>query len=154
MELDFQFFGAREMDQLFDALPGKMQASVIATAVRGGASIIRKNAKANLVAKGSIRTGLLHESINVRVKNYRADGIVFAAVGARRDVVGTTPEGKRIRPANYAHLVEFGTVTTRAKPFLRPALDSSRAAVFSKMSERARVGLAREIAKLRKATAK
>lgn len=154
MELDFQFFGAEEMEQLFRALPERMQNNVMSSAVRGGAAVIRKAARLNLVSRGAIRTGLLHQSINVRIKNYRRDGVVYAAIGPRYDVVGTTPKGKRIRPANYAHLVEFGTVSANAKPFLRPAIDQNREAVFSGITQRARRGLAREIKKLRRATSK
>ncbi len=152
MELDFQFFGVKEMEQVFRALPDRMQNNVISTAIRGGAAIVRNAAKSNLTSQGSVRTGLLRKSISTRVKNYKSDGTVYAAVGSRYDVVGTTPEGRRMRPANYAHLVEFGTVAARAKPYLRTALDNNRSAVFSAITAKARKGLAREIKKLRKAT--
>lgn len=152
MDLDFQFFGTKEMEQVFRAIPERMQNNVMSSAVRGGATVVKNAAKQNLISRGSIRTGLLHRSINTRIKKYREDGTVYAAIGPRYDVVGTTPDGKRIRPANYAHLVEFGTVNTRAKPFLRPAIDQNRSAVFSAITKKARTGLAREIKKLRKAT--
>ena len=152
MDLDFQLFGVKEMEAVFFALPERMQKNVLSSAVRGGASIIKKAAKSNLQANGSVRTGLLFKSINIRVKRYSRSGIIYAAVGARRDVVGTTIDGRRIVPANYIHFVEFGTRKSRAKPFLRPAVDNNRSDVFSEITHRARKGLAREIKKLRKAT--
>lgn len=153
MDIEFNLFGDKEMEKVMDALPERMQKNVLAAAVRGGASTISKAAKGNIKADGTVRTGLLHKSITIKVKRYTRDGVIYAAVGASRRVIGTTVNGRRIVPANYAHLVEHGTRTSRAKPFLRPALDANRKAVFDGMTRRARKGLAREIMKLRRATA-
>lgn len=152
MELDFNISGAEELDRVLFALPERMQKNVLSTAVRGGAAVLSKAAKANIQADGSVRTGLLHRSIGVRVKRYSRSGVIYAAVGARRSVVGTTEDGRRIVPANYAHLVEFGTRHSKAKPFLRPALDHNKNRVFNGMAAATRKGMAREIAKLRRAT--
>lgn len=153
MDIEFNLLGVEEMEALFKALPQAMQKNVLTSAVRKGSRIIQKAAKRNLQVSGTIRTGLLHHSINFKIKVYKS-GIVYAAIGARRDVVGTTPEGKRIRPANYIHLVEgeFGTRHIRARPFLRPALDNNRTNVFNTMIREARRGMTRNIKKLRKAT--
>lgn len=154
MDLEFNLFGEKELEQVFEALPERMQKNVLTSALRGGASVISKAAKANIKSDGTVRTGLLHKSITVKVKRYTSAGVVYAAVGPSRTVVGTTEKGRRIAPANYAHLVEFGTIRSRAQPFLRPALDRNRQAAFDGITARAQKGLVREIKKLRKATAR
>lgn len=152
MELEFNLFGASELEKVFEALPARFRDRVVATAVRAGASTLRKAARQNIVSDGSVRTGMLWRSIAVKVKRYNSRGVIWAGVGADRKIVGTDENGKRIVPANYLHLVELGTAHSRARPFLRPALDANRTKIFGDIQAAARKGLAREIAKLRVAT--
>ena len=65
-------------------------------------AMVQGEAKRNLRANDSVRTGRLRGSIASIVKS---DNVV----------VGTNVE--------YAPYVEYGTVRSRAKPYLRPALD-------------------------------
>jgi len=37
------------------------------------------------------------------------------------------------RGAFYAHIVEYGSVKMKAKPFLRPALNASKGGIMDKM---------------------
>lgn len=152
MDIEFNLFGEKELMAVFEALPERMQKNVLSAAVRGGAAVISKAAKRNLKTNNSIRTGLLHKSITIKVKRYTSQGVIYAAVGANRSTVGTLPNGRRLVPANYAHLVEKGTRNSRAEPFMRPALDANRKRVFEQITARARKGMAREIRKLRKTT--
>lgn len=74
-------------------------------------------------------TGLLRETIGVRYRQYRRSRTTFGSVGPRtrmgRNVTRTSGLGLKYEvysnPTKYAHLVEFGTVRTAAKPFLRPS---------------------------------
>jgi histone H3/H4 len=50
--------------------------------------------------------------------------------------------------APHGHLVEFGTVHSAAKPFLRPAVDESAQAAIDKLAENLWKGIAREAEKL------
>lgn len=154
MELEFQMFGVEELEEAFKVLPEVMQKRVINTALRGAASIVQRSARANLRGNNSVRTGLLVRSISIKLKRYSATGTVWAGVGPDRSIVGTTPEGRRIVPANYAHLIEGGTRRVPPKPFLRPAVDQNFNAALSEFTKRARKGMAREIVKLRRATSK
>lgn len=154
MELELRMFGTEEMEEVFKVLPEAMQKRVINTALRGAASIVRTAARANLRGNNSVRTGLLVRSISVKLKRYTASGVVWAGVGPDRSVVGTTPEGRRIVPANYAHLVERGTRHVPPRPFLRPAVDNNFDPALAEFTRRARKGMAREIRKLRAATSK
>jgi|GEM_PF-1145879 len=148
MELELKLSNSKETLKIFEALPAEFQKRVLTTAAKGGASVIRKAARANLKRNGSVRTGLLVRSINLSVKAYRS-GIVWAGVGADRSVSGRTAEGKNILPWKYIHLVETGTSRVGPKPFLRPAADNNRAAIQSAFVKAADKGLAREIKKLK-----
>jgi len=147
--MELKLFGDKNTIAVFEALPAAFQKRVLTTAARGGATVIRKAAKANLRANGSIRTGLLDHAINLRVKHY-SSGTVWAGVGVDKGVSGRTISRRNITPANYLHLVEFGTRHSKAKPFLRPAVDSSKAAVQVGVLKASERGLAREIKKLTK----
>lgn len=90
------------------------------------ARLIAKKAK----ALAPRRFGLLRKSMGSKVKTYKG-GAVVAVVGPRtgfRTQVGSKRDGTPVYadPVKYAHLVELGTATTAARPFLRPALRGSR----------------------------
>ena len=79
------------------------------------------------------RTGLLRKSLGRKIKTYRSTGTVVVMIGPRtgfKRVVRV--KGRRTfqrnDPTHYAHLVERGTVHSRATPFLRPAFDQHKAA--------------------------
>jgi len=120
---------------------------VIRQAVRAAAKPVIKTAR-QLVPRV---TGLLRASLGVRIKTYKR-GVVAAIIGPRVEFKSKIREGlegkqKKQIPANYAHLVEFGTdrhvvvpkhkkamtingelrgravPESKAKPFLRPAFD-------------------------------
>lgn len=103
---------------------------------------------AKLYAQKSEDTGLLKSALRMKTTFSRGDNRFRVIVGIRKDVTGPMPDGfkkyKRVKikpgrssrsskqrgtgkkalrriPANYAHLVEFGTYRTRAKPFIRTA---------------------------------
>ena len=73
-----------------------------------------------------------------------ARGKVPVLTGKLKDTIrvrrlkGDTKQNVRVYAGNrlkggafYAHMVEFGTVKMKAKPFLRPALNQSKAAIKS-----------------------
>lgn len=57
------------------------------------------------------RYGALRKSIGLRARNY-GNGIVVCVFGPRNEYVEVR-NGKRIRPAKYAHIVEFGAAPHR-----------------------------------------
>jgi len=83
---------------------------------------ISKEAKRTVPKK----EGFLKRSIIKKVKAYR-NGI-WGGVGPSTDKKFTRVDslGKKSIPSKYAKLVEFGTMRSRAKPFLRPALDKKK----------------------------
>lgn len=150
-DLELKLFGDQATAKVFEQLPKAFQKRVLTTAARGGAAVIRRAARANLQANGTIRTGLLEQSISLRVKAYKS-GTVWAGVGADKGTRGRTARGRNITPANYLHLVEFGTRHSKARPFLRPAVDNNRGPIQAAVLKRAEKGLNREIKKLDKLT--
>lgn len=146
-------------------------------AMRAGGTPIARLMR-NLASR---RTGGLKKSIGKRVKAYPRSKNVIAIIGPRADFAGLpTPEGvvwlrgkkgmqglrlrpgKRIRPAKYAHLVEFGTKAhvienwfghegqrklirgARSRPFVEPAYRQGEQAAFQKIAAKIREGVAAE----------
>jgi len=108
--------------------------AIVEDAMRSILSRVVSTAKANLAANNSVRTGLLKKAIRLKVSGaYKGfdEGTrkysLFAGVGIDRKVVGYDEHGKRIAPAKYAHLVEYGHLTNTGvvvppKSFLRRAI--------------------------------
>lgn len=108
-------------------------------------------------------TGALKKAITSKVGVSRKTGGVFGLVGIDKNagVIAFNPLGRnagrqRVRPVNYAHLVEFGfmqkyrwarrllrPLRVKAKPFMRPALYASQAAIGSRMRQTLREELAK-----------
>jgi HK97 gp10 family phage protein len=131
MAQDVVIKGGKEVGEFLKTLPAKIRRNVIRSALRAGAKVIADEAKAN----APVQDGDLRRSIRVstRVKGDKASA--SAKVGNKK--------------VWYSHFVEFGTAAhriaakngkvlsfngvfrkevmhpgTRAKPFMRPALDA------------------------------
>lgn len=144
-------------------------------AVRAGAKLVQQAAKAR--APKRKRSGALKRSIGIKAaKGRKGKTLAYAVVGARRKVI-TRYKGRKTVPANYAHLVEKGTKPhsllkrakgalaklkrlaqvkagvgrqhpgAKAKPFLRPALESQRQAAYSVMLRTLAAEVEKELAK-------
>ena len=126
--------GAREMSRVLSKLPPKIGGRVLANAVRAGARVIAKEAKARV----PVRTGALKKSIAVR----KATGRRASRTGVRVHVGFLKPVSRR------AHLTEFGTAHSAAQPFLRPAFDSRAPAALAKIGQILGRGIERAATKL------
>lgn len=136
MDLEYKVTGLAELDAALRDFTSKLQRRYLSRALRAGAKVIQAEAR-SLIQN---RTGLLARSIVVR--SARRDG------AASRISVGVRKGGKK-SSAFYARYVELGTRAheikpkrgalaingrvvraakhpgSRAKPFLRPALERS-----------------------------
>ncbi len=128
MPMTVRILGAREMDSLLAELGPRVAKRVAGNAMRAGARVIRREARRRV----RVRTGALKRSIVVRAG--REPGT--AVVGFLR------PTSRR------AHLVEFGTRHSPARPFMRPAIDETANEVIEKIGERMFAGIEREAEKL------
>ncbi len=96
-------------------------------------------------ARRSVETGNLHESIGLKATPKLRKGRMYAIVGPRRKFKKPDPSGKGERIAtSYAHLVEFGTSTAPAKPFLRPAWAVTKARVNATLQSTLSAGILAE----------
>lgn len=113
--------GVRDFVVTMNNLEGKIARSASRRALTKASTPTVKAARAR-VRKES---GTLKKSLDKKVKTYVRSGVVVAIVGPRSGFKGEY-KGKVRRPSFYAHLVEFGTSKTPARPFLRPAMASTK----------------------------
>ncbi len=145
------------------AIDKKAARKALRRAVTLAARLVREDAKARLSAQGAVRTGLLRKSLGVKLKSNFPKGYVYGVVGPRRGFkreIGQMIEANAIRslerrgaridrkpvyadPVRYAHLVEYGTKHSQAKPFMRPALDENKTRVIDLMTSVIREAIAK-----------
>jgi HK97 gp10 family phage protein len=96
------------------------------------ASAVVKNA---VIGNAPVRYGYLKKSIRIKVRNYKGKVIWVSVIGPKSDFKKAKGKRKRgprkgepiqHRPSNYARLLEQGTSHAKARPFLKPALQSTR----------------------------
>lgn len=131
-----------KLDGLKRGARNRILRPALAAAARG----VVKRAKLNIRATLRRRTGLLARSVSAAVRTGKRAGTVYAVVGPRKGL-RQTYNGRPVDPTNYGHFSEFGTVKEPARPWLRPALESSRGEIRAAMAERIRGGLAKLAAK-------
>lgn len=120
---DLTLIGDRRLAKKFERLVSQaVRNRVVRRPLAAALTPISKAAKNNV----PVHRGFLKKSIGKKVKAY--PGGVWGGVGPRTggQFVHVDENGKRHVPANYAHLIEFGTEKMPAQPFLRPALDQNR----------------------------
>ena len=131
---DVNVTGLSELQAFLDALPAKMEANIMRSALRAGAVLIAKQAKANLEENGNIRTGRLRDSIRVSTKLKNGQATASAKIGdkkawywkfieysgARAHSITAKNGGVLVFAGGRYRSVQHPGMT--AKPFLRPAL--------------------------------
>jgi len=128
--------GDKEIRKALKELPDRTRVRVL---VKANGVIMRKALR---IAKKlvPVKHGLLKASLGVKTfkdgKSKHGGGAVATAIGPRKGFravlktnAGVTRKSRKGRekvadPRKYAHLVEFGTQRTAARPFLRPALQA------------------------------
>lgn len=126
-----KMFGTEQMGRNFAELGRRVQGKIARSASSKSMTPVNKAAKKNLRQNGSVESGALVRSIGKKVKQYRTGGTTTTNVGPRISSQYDVAWAGRIRkPKKYAHLVEFGTWQSRAKPFIRPALESNEDVVL------------------------
>jgi len=143
--------GMRELSKALDALPKELRRTVESSALRAGMAPVRKAARSNLGR--SKDTGLLQKSLGLTVKKTRK-GQLTARVGARSGFTETvTRKGsnnpEKANPVKYSHLVEYGTSHSAAKPFIRPAVESSEGAMLKGIADGYDKGIDKVVKKIR-----
>lgn len=122
-----RFKGLELLTKTLRTLPKKVEKKVIMKALRKGGRVIIKDARARV----PVRTGKLRKSLFQKAAPARR-GKLLLQVATKKE-------------AWYAHLVEFGTSTTRAQPFLRPAMDSKTNEAIAEIGKQIFQGILEEI---------
>lgn len=122
--------GARELDRLLKTLPGRPAKKAVRSGTLGGAGIVRKEARQNVVED----TGDLKKGIIARKTDESRTHTTYS-VGPSTKVY-------------YGQFLEFGTQHVQARPFLRPALEQNVPKVLAKMSKSMGKAIEREAKKL------
>ncbi|BBB65910.1 hypothetical protein UNDYM_1657 [Undibacterium sp. YM2] len=134
--------GGDELQKFLDQLPAKIEANIMRSSLRAGAKVILDAAKENV----PVEHGDLRASLRISTRSKR--GVVTATVKAgskkafywRFVEFGTAAHG--IKPKKAASLL-FGNVFAesvlhpgaRAKPYMRPALDTQAGAAIQAVGE-------------------
>lgn len=113
--------GLAELKKSFTELSDSMQRGILRTALRQAARPVVRAARALV----PVDTGLTKKAIGTKVW-LRKDSVATVMIGVRRG-----KEGKR---HFLTHLLELGTRNMRARPFLRPALDSQKNAAVEALA--------------------
>ncbi len=142
---DFQAdIDARGIEQALKAFPERLQRDIVNSVASRGAQVVKKHAKRNIKANGSIYTGTLYNAIKTaKVKNKHGVYRIFTgkdAPHAHLVEYGTGPrnlsEPKQVQIGNTWVTIEQ-TGSMPAKPFFRPALDENEIEVLREMKKRA-----------------
>lgn len=145
---DVHVKGLRELQAFLDTLPAKIEKNIMRTAMRAGAKVVKDAAVQNV----PVKSGALRKSLKVSTKARGAT--VSASVRTR---------------VFHAHFIEFGTAAhvisgknggwlrfgggfaksvyhpgAKARPFLRPALDTQAQAALVAVGEKVKVRLTKQ----------
>jgi len=116
-------------------LDKKVRKKSIRRAVRASAAPVQKAMK----QKAPKLTGGLKKSIKSKVKTYSKTGTTVAIIGSDRDFTTVDAKGEKYRPGLIAHIIERGSSTAAAHPFIVPAFnqekDAALAIIASKLRE-------------------
>jgi len=137
--------GIKELERALGKLPKELINKAEKAALRGGAFLISKAAK----AKAPVASGHLKKSIGINVKTVK--GRTTARIGAKSDRKTIIRYGKEVvsNPANYAHLVEYGSARSTARPFIRPAVETTKDEVLGAMTKSFNNHLGKVVQKIR-----
>ena len=138
--------GIKSIVKALDDLPKEYKKSGERSALRAGVKPIVKTARTN--ALKSKKTGLLIKSIGTTVRKLKT-GELTGRVGIRSGFKGKSLGFKIVKkgknkgqsresfadPRHYAHLVEYGTSRTAAKPFMRKAVESNQGNALNEMAK-------------------
>ena len=143
--LTFKITGAEQIIDRLSTLPDKLQKKAAKIAARRGMAIVRDEARRNAkkIDDPESRNAIWK---NIRVQEATKSGRKIGGVVMRVGVVGGARLGrKKAQEAKSAdlpgkrtqhwRLIEFGSKTNRAQPFMRPALATKIGAVTEKVTQ-------------------
>ncbi|OHV12121.1 HK97-gp10 family putative phage morphogenesis protein [Kushneria phosphatilytica] len=143
--VSFSIKGLSQISREFKRLPGSMQEKALRPSMRRSMDLIKRDARENAERIDDPRTPLnIADHIILNTGIDRKTGNMSARVGVRggaRYRKGDKEAGK----VTYWRFVEFGTGRSRARPFLRPAMNENVESVFSTFVAEMRRSIERSI---------
>lgn len=141
--------GLKELRERAKKLDARLQRRVYNRAVRAGARLVVKKAKAAVPLRtGALRRSLVHRaSSKPKLGLYGVKITVKAGRKASERTAKRRGVGADYHPdavERYYRFVELGTKYHPAKPFLEPALEGSQAEVLAAVRQELKAGLERE----------
>lgn len=132
--------GLKPYLKAMQSLKGSAQRRVLRKAITDATKPVLKTAK----AKAPKDSGLLRKSLGRKTVTLKKRATVIGMVGPRTGFKKEVTVRRSARkpsveirdPNRYAHLVEFGTSHSAARPFLRPAWDANLSKVKTIMTKR------------------
>ena len=97
-------------------------------------------AKSNIQSSKSVRTGSLLKAVTSKVKQPKNKDCVYAIIGIDNKYASYDDAGNKIKPAKYAHLVEFGTKNKMGTFFLTQAANARKQAIMNALTKAAEDG--------------
>jgi HK97 gp10 family phage protein len=165
--VQYKMSGGRELQRALAKFSPGRQRAIARRALASASTLTLRAAK----QRAPVETGLLRKSLGKKTKTYPNKGTVVVAIGPRtgfRRLVRVKGKLVRRNPTKYAHLVEFGSRPhtvgkgsslrkrrqrgvmhpgVAARPFLRPALDTTAQAAIAAFQSHAWDLISRELAK-------
>lgn len=138
MAFQQQVIGLKDLERNLRAIANLVPGGELADSLADGAWVVAFQAKQNALTQGLFDTGALVDSIAPRkVNQYRVDVQVGVVYGAIHEFGGTFTVTERQRRFFWAKHMETkdgmwralalsATYTMPAKPYLRPAIDSTK----------------------------
>lgn len=167
MPSSIRFYGGQELLRELDGLAENLRRKYIRQAAAAGGRTIINAAKSNLRARGTRgkrinkRTGKRIKGLAMSMRLRPTSQWPSRAQLARKGIIGTSV-GFEWPVGAHAHLVEFGhrMVTShkaghrevgfvQPRPFFRPAIESTKAAVYNTFHAKLQAGLVKEAERIR-----
>jgi hypothetical protein len=138
--------GDDQVKAALTAVLPRIRKTVLRKAMRQGARMAAKKAKANAKTAFTNRSGLLYRAIRGDVTGGKNGKDPIARVRIHPGVFAIYKNKKR-RPSAYAHLVEYGAtkINVRARPFMHGVFDDSE--IFAAIKNVAQIEFKKEMKK-------
>src|SRR5690348_5638329 len=128
--------GLDDLMRTLGQLPAKIQEKALVTATGAGAKVLQDE----MTSRAPVRHDNELKKLSKRSTRARLPGFLKASIGRRRVDKGSgstvTYQVGVLAAAFYAIFYEFGTRHQPARPFIRPAVETTQGAAVEKMADR------------------
>ena len=136
-----RLLGDKHLQGVLKDLNSSAQKQIMKPSLRAAVIPIRKEAK----RRAPRVTGGLRKAIKSGVNKAGTQAAVFVS---RKKVFER--KGRKYIPGNIAHIVEFGSKRSKAKPYMLPSLTAKRQEALTTLGRRAALEIDKRIGKLSK----